>query len=216
MYFQGAVFDLDGTLLDSMGMWEQLDRKFLSRRGIALPRDYTEKISGYGFAEAARYTIKRFNLKEKPEALIGEWHALVAAEYKERIVLNIGAKAYLEGLQAAGVRLAVATSLPVKLFTPCLERNGVAGLFKALLSTEMVARDKEYPDLFLAAAERLQVRPEECLVFEDVLPAIKSAKAAGMKVCAVCNRYNLDQQPEFKKLADFCIAGFSQAPWPDK
>jgi HAD superfamily hydrolase (TIGR01509 family) len=216
MKFKAAIFDLDGTLLDSLDMWQRVDEKFLARRHLAVPQDYVENINGCSFEETAIYTIKRFNLPDKPEELMQEWHELAAQEYKEHIVLNPGAKEYLQRLKAAGIKLAVATSLPVKLFWPCLKRNGVEKLFDALLSTDMVERGKEYPDLFLYAARELQVDPADCLVFEDVLPAIKSAKLAQMQVCAFYNKYNQAQKEKLGQLADLGIADFAEAPWPEE
>ena len=91
-------------------------------------------------------------------------------------------------LKEAGIKLAVATGLPEKLFVPCLENNSVLGLFDALCSTDEVTRGKEFPDVFELAAHKLGVIPERCLVFDDVLPAIRSAKQAGMLVCGMYDK----------------------------
>ncbi|WP_368270456.1 HAD family hydrolase [Enterocloster clostridioformis] len=122
---------------------------------------------------------------------------------------------YLIELKKRGMKLAVATGLPGELFLPCLEHNSVLELFDILCSTDEVKRGKEYPDVFELAAQRLGAAPQHCLVFEDVLPAVKSAKQAGMLVCAVYDKYSARYRVQMEQAADFYIADFRDAPLPD-
>ena len=85
--FKGAIFDLDGTLIDSMGVWEKIDREFLKKRNISIPSDYIEKINSMSFKKVAKYTIERFKLKESPEELIKEWNEMAIYEYSNNIKL---------------------------------------------------------------------------------------------------------------------------------
>ncbi|MVB10950.1 Hexitol phosphatase B [Caprobacter fermentans] len=183
--YTAAVFDLDGTLLDSLTVWSRVDRDFLRCRGLEIPPDYTETVSAMSFTEAARYTIGRFALPEAPEELIREWNGMVAREYAHHIALKPGARECLRFLGERGVRLGVATALPEELYGPALKHNGIHALFGAFASVTETARGKGFPDVYLLCAERLGVTPGSCAVFEDVLPGLIGAKAAGMAAVGV-------------------------------
>lgn len=208
--FGGAVFDLDGTLLDSLGMWADLDREFLAKRGIAATPDYTAAVGAMSFREAAEYTVRRFGLPEAPEALVAEWDGMVREQYARRIGLKPHARGYLEFLRGRGVLLGVATALPKELYAPALERNGVLGFFKAFASVREVERGKEFPDVYRLAAKRLGLPPERCAAFEDVPPALRGAKAAGMAAVGVYDAHSAVDQAEMRALADRYIRDFSE------
>lgn len=214
MEFEAAIFDLDGTLLDSMDVWERIDVAFLQKRGLSVPDDYPAKICALSFEEAAQYTIQRFGLSETAADLIDEWNAMAAHEYACNVTLLPGALDYLLRLKACKIKLAVATGLPKELFLPCLENNGVLDLFDVLCSTDEVMRGKEFPDVFELAAKRLQTAPEKCIVFDDVLPAVKSAKQAKMMACGVYDKYSARHRTKIERIADRYILDFRTAPVP--
>ena len=214
--FRAAVFDLDGTLLNSTYVWEWVDQEFLSRRGFPVPGDYIEAVCAKSFSEAADYTIRRFGLREEPDAIIAEWRQLARYQYEERVQLKPGARDYLEELRHSGVRLAVASGLERSLAEPVLARNGIFGLFDLFCYAGEVARGKEYPDLYLHVAERLGLPPGDCLMFEDVLPGVRSAKAAGMRVYGVADPYSEKQREEIRSWADGFLEDFAAAPLPEE
>lgn len=137
-------------------------------------------------------------------------------EYAHHIKLLPYALNYLTQLKIQGIKLAVATGLPEKLYVPCLKNNSILGLFDALCSTDEVHRGKEYPDIFEYAAQKLSVAPERCIVFDDVLPAIRSAKQAKMLAGGVYDKYSADQRREIEKIADIYLLDFKLAPIPRK
>lgn len=216
MKFEAAIFDLDGTLLDSMGIWEQIDICFLRKRNLSVPKDYAAKISSLSFEETAKYTIARFKLNEKAEDIMQEWSEMAAYEYAHHVRLLPHALDYLLKLKEAGVRLAVATGMTMTLAVPCLKNNAVLELFDAVCSTDEVAHGKEYPDIFELVADRIGVPPEKCIVFDDVLPAIKSAKQAHMMTCGVYDQYSERQRTEIQKLADYYLIDWRDAPLPEE
>lgn len=208
--FHAAIFDLDGTLLDSMGMWSGLDRAFLERRGLPHSQDYTDAVASMGFRVAAEYTIRRFGLSDTPEDLMQEWNGMVEEAYREEITLKPNARRYLQYLAGRGVRLGVATALEPELSEAVLKHNGVYGLFGAFASVGETGREKNFPDVYLLAAERLRVPPEKCVVFEDLPAGIRGAKAAGMTAVGVYDSAGERFEAEMRRLADRYILNFSE------
>jgi len=210
--FSAAIFDLDGTLIESMGVWEKIDINFLAERGLSVPENYIEKITPMSFTEAARYTKNLFGLNESQTDIIGQWNRMAVHEYRNNIRLKNNAAEYLKELKCRNVKLGVATALPPALYEPCLDSNGIYDLFDAICSTGQVQQGKEFPDIFLFAAEKLKTLPEACIVFEDILPAVLSAKNAGMTVYGVFDKYSEDVKSEIMDIADGYIYDFKDAP----
>lgn len=206
MNFDAAIFDLDGTLLDTAGLWERVCAECLARRGLDCPDDYAAEVNARSFPEAADYTVARFALGEGADVLLSEWDALAVVEYERTVQLLPGAAEYLLALRREGVLLAVATSLPERYYRPCLERLGILAWFDALCSADDVGRGKSEPDVFLLAAGRLGVAPGRCAVFDDSAAAIRSARRAGMYAVAV--------NCAATEGADLCLDGFEDAPIP--
>lgn len=206
--FIGAIFDLDGTLLDSMDVWVRIDIDFLKKRGIFAPEDYIQALTPLGFYEAAKYTVSRFNLNETPEEVLREWGGMCRRAYERDIRLKPGAKEYLIHLKDAGVKLGVATALGRDLFEPVLKNNGIFGLFGAFASLDEVRRGKGFPDIYLLAAKRLEIAPAACAVFEDILIGILGAKAGGFMTCGVWDKSSAHEWDKIKEAADWTVKGF--------
>lgn len=216
MEFDAAIFDLDGTLLDSMDVWEQIDILFLQKRNLPVPENYVTEICSKSFEEAAQYTIDLFNLQESVAAIIEEWNDMAVEQYSSHVGLLPYALDYLIRLKEQGIKLAVATGLPEKLYMSCLKKNSIAELFDAFCSTDEVQCGKEFPDVFELAARKLGIVPERCIVFDDVLPAIKSAKKAKMLAGGIYDKYSASQRAEIKQIADIYLLDFREGPIPQK
>ena len=208
--YQGAIFDLDGTLLDSMWAWTKVDEVFLAKRGIAMPSDYGAAIAPLGFEKAAGYTIERFGLKESVEAILKEWDELVRYEYANEVALKPGAYEYLKKLKNSGIRIAAATASKRDLFLPTLRRNGILEWFDAIVTTDEVARGKGWPDVYLEAAKRLALAPEACLVFEDIIAGVKAASDGGFDVIGVYDASSASDEERIRALTVRYITDFSQ------
>lgn len=216
MDFDGAIFDLDGTLFDSMDIWSNIDVIFLKRRNLSVPETYASDLCGLSFEEAAQYTINLFGFSESVQEIVAEWNDIAAHEYAHNVRLYPHVRQYLEKLKSLGVKLAVATALPERLYFPCLKNNDIFELFDAMCSSDEVMCGKNSPAIFELAARKIGVVPERCIVFDDVLPAIKSAKSAKMLTCGVYDKYSAHNRSEIETIADCYITDFKSAPLPDK
>jgi len=210
--YKAYIFDLDGTLLDSMGVWGQIDIDFLAKRGISLPPDYMEAIAPMTFYETAAYTINRFALPQSVEDLTREWNEMAAYAYGNTVQMKPNAKEYLIKLRERGAKLAVATSLSAELCAPVLRNNGIDNFFDVICRTDEAGHGKSRPDVFLLAAKKTGVSARDCLVFEDLFEAVKSAKNAGFSVCAVYDKTSENYWEQIKASADYAIADFCDAP----
>jgi len=210
MKFDAAIFDLDGTLLDSMWVWEAVDEAFFAARGMDMPDDYVQTILSMTFRETAEYTVAHFGLNESVEDIMDEWNRMSFDVYREQVKLKPGARAYLGQLRARGVKIGVATAQTAPLMRTVLESNGILDWFDALSSTDEVARGKTYPDIYLLAARKLGVAPERCMVFEDVLKTLRGIRAAGMQACAVWDAASAQDWDEITQQFDVYIKGFEE------
>lgn len=209
--FPGVIFDLDGTVLDSMGVWGEIDREFLAGYGIPVPPDYMEAVCAMSFRETAEYTVKRFSLPASPEELMERWLRMAQDSYANHVLLKPGVRELLLALKQAGVKLAVATASRREHFTPCLKRNGVYGLFDAIVTTDDVGCGKSSPEIFRAAAKQLGLAPQDCAVFEDSLAAARSAVQSGAAVFGVYDEHSAGQQEAMAALCREYFTAFPQA-----
>ncbi len=207
---KGAIFDLDGTLLDSMGVWRQIDVDFLARRGLQVPEDYMEAISHLSFKEAADYTIRRFGFKETPEEIIDEWMEMAKEAYAHRIMAKKGAHAYLEKLKLEGVHIGAATSCDPALFLPCLKNRGLLEYFETIVTAKEVKRGKGFPDIYERAAEQMGVSPAECMVYEDIYQGVKGARMGGFSVIGILDPASDYEWDKIRELADQTIISFEE------
>lgn len=208
--FKAAIFDLDGTIIDSMYVWSKVDRDFLTERGIEVTDEYTEAVRGMFFETAARYTIRKYGLKESVEQIISIWLNMARYEYEHNVKLKPYVKEYLELLRSKGIKTGLATSSNPYLLEPVLASNNADKLFDTVCYTSQAGRDKSFPDVYLLTAQRLCAEPESCIVFEDIPEGIKGAGLAGMFTVAVYDKASENYSDLLKKTADRYIYSFSE------
>ncbi len=207
---EAVLFDLDGTLVDSMWVWTDIDIVFLGRYHYELPDDLQGKIEGMGFTETAEYFKKRFSLPLSIDEIKDEWNSLAMFRYANEVRLKPGAADFLHLLRKKGIKTAIASSNSRELIQACLVNNQVEDCFDNITISCDVPRGKPSPDVYLLAARQLEVSPENCLVFEDVPMGIRAGKNAGMRVCAVEDAYASDRREEIRRLADYYIRSFDE------
>lgn len=206
--FEAAIFDLDGTLVDSMWMWHEIDVEYLGRFGIALPPALQKEIEGMSFSETAVYFKERFHLPDDVEKIKADWNEMTCEKYRNEVPFKAGVKDFLQHLKTNGVKLGVATSNSRKLVEEVAEALSLYDYFDCIMTACEVQKGKPAPDVYLAVAERLGVKPEKCLVFEDILPGLQAGIAAGMQTCAVEDTYSAGIRAEKQALADYFIEDY--------
>jgi HAD superfamily hydrolase (TIGR01509 family) len=205
------IFDFDGTLADSMWVWDNVDRMFLAKRGIPFAKEYGEKIAVLGFELGAQYSIERFGLDEDPEDIIAEWKSGAEDGYATQVALKPGAREYLSYCKSQGTPLAIATSLQRHLLEPALKNNGVLGMFDAIcICDELQCGGKSNPTIYREAARRLGVPAQRCAIFEDVVIPAESAKQTGAYVIGVYDEHKQQATDKLKGVVDRFIMDFSE------
>ena len=199
---KAVIFDLDGTLVDSMGMWKEIDIEFLGRFGIPLPDSLQEEIEGKSFSETAVYFKERFDLPMSLDELKNCWIEMAMYQYSHVVPLKPGVLEFLQYLKRKGISMGIATSNSRELVTAVTEALGISGYFSAVAVSCQVERGKPAPDVYLFTAGLLGVSPEECLVFEDIPAGILAGKRAGMTVWAVEDSYSAGIREKKEALAD--------------
>lgn len=211
MQIKGAIFDLDGTLFDSTWVWKQIDKEFLGKYGHPVPEDYSDAIKAMGFEQVANYTIDRFRLPMTAEEVMAEWNTMAIRAYSEQVKLRRGVRELLAWLEAQGIPAGVATSNTAMLFEPCLKHNGIYELFHSFTEGNEVDRGKEFPDIYIKAADKLGCEPSSCVVFEDIIPALKGAKSGGFLTIGVREKAWGYETGEFSSSCDYVIDEISDA-----
>lgn len=206
---KGIIFDLDGTLLDSAWVWDDVDKEFLGLRGIEVPDDYPEAIAHLGFRGCAEYTIERFGFKDKPEQLMEIWDSMAREKYAKDVKIKPFVKEYLDYLKKKGMKIGVATASYEELFMPCLINNGIASYFEYFTTVAQTGKGKDTPEIYLLAAKKMGLNPSECVVFEDLPKAIACAKSAGFITVAVPDNFSTKNYEEMKNVADYIIDSYN-------
>ena len=207
-----CIFDMDGTLVDSMPIWKSLGKDYLEARGHRPTQAQLAAMGPMTMLEGAAFLMETFGVAGPPERIIEEMHAVMEGHYRTDIPLKPGVRDYLDRLKGEGARLCVATATAEPLARACLERLGVEDCFDFILSCETVGAGKTRPDVYLEAARRLGSAPGETAVFEDALYAARTAKKAGFYTVGVPEAAYAQDWPAMAALADETILDWRNAP----
>lgn len=205
---KAVIFDLDGTLVDSMWMWKAIDIEYLGKFDISLPPTLQKDIEGMSFSETAVYFKETFQIEDSLEKIKADWNCMAYEKYTKEVSLKKGAKEFLEYCKTNDIKLGIATSNSRELVDATLEALNIRDYFECVMTSCEAAKGKPAPDIYLAVADKIQVKPEKCLVFEDIEMGILAGKNAGMEVCAVEDDFSMDQMELKKELADYYIKDY--------
>lgn len=213
---RGAIFDLDGVLLDSMFIWDDLGSRYLKKRGIQ-PEDELNKILfSMSMEQGAEYLKVQYHLHDDLQKILNDIEKMIQDFYFDEVLPKEGAKELLEFLYQQDVKMVVATSSPRKLVTKALQRTNLIDYMQQILTTTEIKESKHSSLIYHMAANSLGTKPEETLVFEDSFYALKTAKNAGFLSVGVYDAYGETNQEEMCKLGDFYIKSLDEFEqlWP--
>lgn len=207
---RGAIFDVDGTLLDSMSVWWDVLIDFFKSRGRELSDEEAAEYKELTLEESIPLMADILGIDTPMEEILKELKDMALRQYENTLPLKKGAREYMKKLRDEGVKIAVATSGYEELCRKAFERLGVWQYIDACAFSSEVGVNKSHPDVYLLAAGRLNVPPEECVVFEDIITGIEGAKKGGFKTCAVYDKSSADDSETLKNTADMYITEWSE------
>ena len=207
---EAVIFDLDGSMVDSMWIWKEIDIEYLGKFGISLPENLQECIEGMSFGETAAYFKERFEIPSTLEEIKADWNRMARDKYAFEVPVKKGVQELLDYCRKQGIKTGIATSNSRELVETLVKAHHFEHYFDCIMTACDVSKGKPAPDIYLAVAEALSVSPENCLVFEDIIPGIQAGLSAGMKVCAVYDKYSEYQDEEKRRLADYYIFDFME------
>lgn len=205
-----VIFDLDGTLVDSMWMWEIIDIEYLGRFGLEFPADLQGSISGMSFSETAIYFKQRFNLPDSISQIKSDWNKMAWDKYLHEVPLKEGVKEFLDYLMENNIPAGIATSNSRELVDLIIDKHNISEYFSSIRTSCEVEKGKPSPDIYLLVAMDLMVPPDRCLVFEDVIQGVMAGKNANMKVCSVYDKFSINDEEEKIRLSDYYIRSMKE------
>ena len=209
--FHAVIFDLDGVLADSEPWWNQIDAKLLAEYGVSYRGEYHPNVLGVSYRLAVEFYKNAFHISASVEELMRRRGEIATDFFANRVGLFPSAKMTLEQLREMKLALAVATSSVSASARPLLERTGIRSLLSVVITGDEVQQGKPHPEIYLRAAKKLGISPEECLVIEDSLAGIAAGKGAKMRVAAIPDTRFVDPR-EYEKKANYVLGGLSEIP----
>ena len=207
---KAVIFDMDGSLVDSMWIWPEVDRIYMEKYHLTEPATFHRDIEGKSYTETARYFVDTFQTLDRTvEQVMQEWRDMTIRLYATEVFPKPGAVEFLKAMKKQGVLLGIATSNDRTIADAALQARHLAPYFDSIRTSCEVSAGKPAPDVYLKVAEDLRIEPSSCLVFEDVPNGILAGKNAGMEVCAVDDEFSRPLEAEKKRLADYFIRDFN-------
>ena len=207
---KALLFDLDGTLVDSMWMWKRIDMEFLGTYGQECPPGLEREIEGMSFSDTALYFKERFHLPLTLDEIKDQWTRMSIDKYRYEVPAKKGAMEFLACAKKAGMLCGIGTSNGRDMVDAVLKSLHMEPCFQAVVTACQVKAGKPEPDIYLKVAEELGVNPKDCLVFEDIPAGILAGKRAGMAVCAVDDQFSRHLEEEKRSLADYFIYDYTE------
>ena len=207
---KAAIFDADGTLLDSMPIWQELGDRYLAQRGVTPEPGLGNILYPMSLEEGCAYLKEHYHLSETQQEIGESIEEILTAFYRSEVQLKPGAGDYLQKLHDRGIPMLVATSSRREPLQWVFQRLGIGGFFREILTCQDLHTTKRDPDIYLEGAGRLGVKPEDTAVFEDVLYGIQAAKRAGFETYAIEDDTNVQDREALHREADHYIRNFKE------
>lgn len=203
-----VIFDLDGTMVDSMWIWKAIDEEYLGEKNIEMPEDLQKCVEGISFYQVAVYFKERFNIEDSLTDIMDKWNEMAFEKYKYEIKPKPYMIEFLEMLKKNNIKIGVATSNSRPLCDAVLIANDMMKYIDVIQTGCNELPGKPEPDIYLYVADQLGCAPSRCLVFEDLTMGITAGNRAGMRTCAIKDDYSEDQWDEKVSLADYNIKDY--------
>ena len=203
--FKGAIFDMDGTLLDSMPVWKRLTQGYLKQFGVHITDQDYAVTEGFSQPQVAQYFADRYPELPDAQSLMDGMDRLISARYEAIAKPKEGVLDFLEGLRRRGVKMAIATLTARRHAEKALRDRDMLDYFEFMLTIEDVGISKREPDIYLQGAERMGLEPAECTVFEDAPYACATARRAGFRVCGMVEPAYAAGEDELRASSDLIV-----------
>ena len=208
------LFDFDGTLVDSNGVWEEIDVRFLQRRGLTPTREYCETVGHSIFPLAAQFTIDYYHLDTTPQAIMDEWTQLGREAYLSQVPAKPGALAFLDQCRRQGQTMVLLTACVPEFCQAALKRLNMENYFSRLIFVQELGMLKKDPATFVHVLKELGATPEDSTLYEDSPGACAAAKKAGLTVVGVYDPFYARYEGELKELCHQYIYSFTELLQP--
>ncbi len=202
------LFDLDGTLIDSNGIWVEVDLTFLGRRGLIPTEEYSHTVGHSIFPIAAQFTKDYYHLDMTTQEIMDEWEAMAREAYAH-VPLKPGAAEFLARCEQEGHRMALVTACQPDCCRAALQQHGLGHYFEEIIFAIDLGMEKRHPDFFHLAAQQLGVSLTSCILYEDAPGNCVAAKAAGMQVVGVYDPFYEAYREEMARVCDWYIRDFT-------
>lgn len=208
MNLRGAIFDADGTLLDSMHIWHELGARYLESMNITPEEGLSRKLYPMTLEQSCKYLKTHYGLRDSEGDIQSGILGIIEGFYRDEVTLKDGVREFLSAMNDKGIPMVIATSGSRELLSSALERNDIAEYFAEIFTCSELNTTKHEPDIFMSCAEFLSLSPESIGVFEDALFAIETAKRAGFITFGVKDDSNIHQWEIIQSTADYTIESF--------
>ena len=207
---QNFIFDMDGTLVDSMYVWDNLMEDFLKRHGYETPPALQREVASMSLKQSSALVSEMFDLGLSANEIYEEWRGMIYDGYAHSIKAKPGAKEYLEMIKNQGKSIALATANARELTEVCLKNNGMLEYFDVLVFADDVGKGKSSPDIYIETMRQIGAETENTVLFEDILEALNTARKIGLDVVIAADAASASDREELQKSADIYITNFTE------